>query len=450
MRRSELLEQKQAELDDDPAVRPRGRRRSCSTKSASSSCRCTAAAGESCGPSSGHAGRGLRVGVPAPDRPRPGRPRTPAAEGDTVALDLIQYARLDRPAASRPRPTCGGSGRRSSPAGRRSASSCRCTTRRPAYLDAMIRSVAAQTYPHWELCLADGTAPPSHVRPMLEKLAASDAADQGGVPAEQPRHRRQLERRRWTSPPASSSPCSTTTTRSPRSRCTKSSARSTTTPTPTSSTRTRTSSTSPAAAWTRASSRTGRRRRSAAATTSATCSVLRRDAVRLGSAASAPGSTAPRTTTWCCGRASRRGGSSTSRRCSTTGGCTPQSTAREHRQQELRLSRPGKRAVAEHLDRLRTRRRRRTTARPRHLPASSTTCRRSRSSASSSRTRTTSQHARPVRRVAGAVELRQLRSARSWRTAASSPETLAYYRAARRSSRTCASWSGRSRSTTRR
>lgn len=42
-----------------------------------------------------------------------------------------------------------------------------------AYLDAMIRSVLEQTYPHWELCLADASTAP-HVRPLLERYAVHD------------------------------------------------------------------------------------------------------------------------------------------------------------------------------------------------------------------------------------------------------------------------------------
>ena len=37
-----------------------------------------------------------------------------------------------------------------------------------------VNSVRAQSYPHWELCLADDKSPSPHVRPLLEKLAASD------------------------------------------------------------------------------------------------------------------------------------------------------------------------------------------------------------------------------------------------------------------------------------
>jgi len=43
-----------------------------------------------------------------------------------------------------------------------------------AYLIAMIESVVAQTYPLWELCLADASREP-HVRPILERFANQDA-----------------------------------------------------------------------------------------------------------------------------------------------------------------------------------------------------------------------------------------------------------------------------------
>lgn len=43
------------------------------------------------------------------------------------------------------------------------------------FLEAMIASVREQTYPNWELCLADGASTASHVRPILEKAAAADS-----------------------------------------------------------------------------------------------------------------------------------------------------------------------------------------------------------------------------------------------------------------------------------
>ncbi|HEY3790050.1 MAG TPA: glycosyltransferase family 2 protein, partial [Urbifossiella sp.] len=42
------------------------------------------------------------------------------------------------------------------------------------FLEAMIGSVREQTYPNWELCLADASTA-AHVRPILEKAAASDS-----------------------------------------------------------------------------------------------------------------------------------------------------------------------------------------------------------------------------------------------------------------------------------
>jgi O-antigen biosynthesis protein len=42
------------------------------------------------------------------------------------------------------------------------------------FLEALIRSVQAQTYPHWQLCLADASTSP-HVRPLLQKHAAHDS-----------------------------------------------------------------------------------------------------------------------------------------------------------------------------------------------------------------------------------------------------------------------------------
>ncbi len=44
-----------------------------------------------------------------------------------------------------------------------------------AFLEAMIASVRNQTYPNWELCLADGASPAEHVRPILERAAAADS-----------------------------------------------------------------------------------------------------------------------------------------------------------------------------------------------------------------------------------------------------------------------------------
>jgi GT2 family glycosyltransferase len=43
------------------------------------------------------------------------------------------------------------------------------------FLEAMIASVREQTYANWELCLADGGSTAAHVRPVLEKAAAGDS-----------------------------------------------------------------------------------------------------------------------------------------------------------------------------------------------------------------------------------------------------------------------------------
>ncbi|GAB3483154.1 glycosyltransferase [Polaromonas eurypsychrophila] len=43
------------------------------------------------------------------------------------------------------------------------------------YLSLCIDSVIAQTYPHWELCIADDASPKPHVRRLLEAYAAKDA-----------------------------------------------------------------------------------------------------------------------------------------------------------------------------------------------------------------------------------------------------------------------------------
>ncbi|WP_341675864.1 glycosyltransferase family 2 protein [Niveibacterium sp. SC-1] len=44
-----------------------------------------------------------------------------------------------------------------------------------AHLQACLDSVLAQTYAHWELCVADDASTAPHIRPLLERYAASDA-----------------------------------------------------------------------------------------------------------------------------------------------------------------------------------------------------------------------------------------------------------------------------------
>ena len=43
-----------------------------------------------------------------------------------------------------------------------------------AWLERAIASVHAQTYPYWQLCIADDASPASAIRPLLERLAESD------------------------------------------------------------------------------------------------------------------------------------------------------------------------------------------------------------------------------------------------------------------------------------
>ena len=42
------------------------------------------------------------------------------------------------------------------------------------YLRALIASIDAQLYPHWELCLADDASTAPHIKPLLKELTASD------------------------------------------------------------------------------------------------------------------------------------------------------------------------------------------------------------------------------------------------------------------------------------
>ena len=45
----------------------------------------------------------------------------------------------------------------------------------PTYLKACIESVRAQSWPHWELCIADDASPKAHVRDILTEFMAKDA-----------------------------------------------------------------------------------------------------------------------------------------------------------------------------------------------------------------------------------------------------------------------------------
>lgn len=90
-----------------------------------------------------------------------------------VALDMVQYAawiKTREPSAAEIEK------QRTTSLGRRPTISIVVPTyNTPAtFLAAMIESVLAQTYPHWELCLADGNSSVEHVRPILEKYAGAD------------------------------------------------------------------------------------------------------------------------------------------------------------------------------------------------------------------------------------------------------------------------------------
>ncbi len=94
-------------------------------------------------------------------------------ESDRVALDLVQYARW----IQKREPTAADlqKQRATNFARRPTISIVVPTYNTPAvYLEAMLQSVQAQTYPHWELCIADGHSPAAWVRPLLERYAAAD------------------------------------------------------------------------------------------------------------------------------------------------------------------------------------------------------------------------------------------------------------------------------------
>ncbi|HEY1381940.1 MAG TPA: glycosyltransferase, partial [Gemmataceae bacterium] len=98
---------------------------------------------------------------------------TPANPSDG-ALDLVQYARWIQ--KHEPTDTVLQQQRATTFARRPAVSVVVPTYNTPAaFLTAMIESVLAQTYPHWELCIADGHSPGDWVRPILERYAAQDA-----------------------------------------------------------------------------------------------------------------------------------------------------------------------------------------------------------------------------------------------------------------------------------
>jgi GT2 family glycosyltransferase len=91
-----------------------------------------------------------------------------------VALDLIQYARWiqkHEPTAQALRWQ-----RATNFARKPTISIVMPTYNTPAaFLTDVIESVLAQTYVHWELCIADGNSSADWVRPMLEQYAAKDS-----------------------------------------------------------------------------------------------------------------------------------------------------------------------------------------------------------------------------------------------------------------------------------
>jgi GT2 family glycosyltransferase len=91
-----------------------------------------------------------------------------------VALDLVQYARWIQ--KHEPSLAALQQQRTTAFARRPTISIVMPTYNTPApFLAAVIDSVLAQTYPHWELCVADGNSSADWVRPMLEQYAAKDA-----------------------------------------------------------------------------------------------------------------------------------------------------------------------------------------------------------------------------------------------------------------------------------
>jgi GT2 family glycosyltransferase len=90
-----------------------------------------------------------------------------------VALDLVQYARWIQ--KHEPSAAALQAQRTTSFARRPTVSIVMPTYNTPApFLTAVIDSVVAQTYPHWELCIAEGNSSADWVRPMLEQYAAKD------------------------------------------------------------------------------------------------------------------------------------------------------------------------------------------------------------------------------------------------------------------------------------
>jgi len=94
-------------------------------------------------------------------------------ESDRISLDMIQYARWIK--THEPTTADLAKQRLAKFARRPTMSIVVPVYDTPAkYLDEMIQSVQAQTYRTWELCIADGHSPAEWVRPTLERYAAMD------------------------------------------------------------------------------------------------------------------------------------------------------------------------------------------------------------------------------------------------------------------------------------
>jgi GT2 family glycosyltransferase len=95
------------------------------------------------------------------------------ASGNRLALDIFQYRRWIVQREPKPADLAR---QRKTALGRRPLISVIVPVyNTPArYLEAMIRSVQDQTYPHWELCLADGGSTATHVCELIHRFTHAD------------------------------------------------------------------------------------------------------------------------------------------------------------------------------------------------------------------------------------------------------------------------------------
>jgi GT2 family glycosyltransferase len=93
--------------------------------------------------------------------------------GQQIALDILQYRRWI--ARHEPNAARLAQQRKASSARRPLVSIVVPVYNTPAdFLDQMVRSILEQTYSHWELCIADGGSTSTWIRPTLERWAAAD------------------------------------------------------------------------------------------------------------------------------------------------------------------------------------------------------------------------------------------------------------------------------------